>query len=383
MEGKAYLKILCISADSLDFTAYCRSSGTYARLTRDNPDYTVTVANLHKFGWDLLLQHDVVYVQRPHTRVQFEILKNASLCGRKTLIDFDDLYWDVPLCNPAWEFFTQEKNQDMVKACIRLADLVTVSTPKLEEAYAPYLKTGAKIKVIPNGYDSTVFSYHRGRLQKRQPLLWMRGSPTHDEDVRTFTPGILDALTKRPNYKFLCYGFHPWSITNSLPRDRWGYRKLPMLDYFYDTYKLNPAVMVVPLHHNDFNIAKSNVAAIEGAMTGSIVVAPSFLPEFDRLPGVIKYHDNESLSQALCQAMDLAGTKEGFEKIIELQKYIYQHLELGKINRLREEALNQLVHGKLDTPSVSSDNGGRSRDSIGDAPVKDEGSHPFSPPLFV
>src|SRR6185369_11101463 len=197
------MKIMAFLPDCADFTSFCRGSGPLNRLSRDFPDdFRVVYASPTQASWPFIQSADIILAQRPHTSGHLELCKTAKLSGRKLWIDFDDHFFAVETDNPGFEFFTQEKNKQNVRSIISLADLVTVSTPLLRDVYKPFVPKSGKIAVVPNSYDSTIFPYHKAPLQKRQPILWTRGSPTHFHDISCFADGIVAALNDKPDYKF-------------------------------------------------------------------------------------------------------------------------------------------------------------------------------------
>jgi hypothetical protein len=310
-------------------------------MVRDQMGVEIEYA-LQVSAWTQIHRADIVMMQRPHTKEHSQYAQNVKLANRKLWVDFDDDYLHVPDSNPAHAFFTDPQNNRWFKIALALADAVTVSTHALKEVYQPFSKV--PIQVLSNGYDSQLFGYHTGIFEKRRPIIWMRGGNSHDGDALTWSKQIVSAVVSHDDYRFVCYGFTPWPIVNELRPNTWSVRERPMMQYFHESYSMNPAVMVVPLENNAFNRSKSNVAAIEGTMTGSIVVAPAFLPEFESLPGAILYDERpQSLKDALVYALSIAGSESGFAHVMKMRHHILTHLELGSLNNKRDDLVQSLV----------------------------------------
>lgn len=357
------MKIAAFIPTPDDFTSYCRAVGPLNRLRKDFPnEFEITYFGHRATEWWHVQQADICFVQRPHNQAHLELCKLIKLSNQKLWIDYDDDLLNVPIANPTYEILSQPTAQSYIKNAIHLADLVTVSTPKLWEMYGPYLKKSAHIVTVPNGYDSTLFEYHKQHLIERNKIVWMRGSPTHDEDVECFADEIAEAMNSNPEWKFLCYGFMPWRITTQLKPESWGQRRFSMMQYFYDSWKIKPSVMVIPLKNNSFNQAKSNAAAIEGAMTGSLVVAPIYLKEFHDLPSAVFYDEKAgSMKAALKIAMSISDTLEGSSRVNELREYVQECLELGEMNSIRRSYLHSLVKNEMRADNKVYDSSSRSR----------------------
>jgi hypothetical protein len=314
-------------------------------MFRDGLISSVTYAtHAEHTQWIHLHQADVVLFQRPYTLTDFEILQAAKTSGRKVWVDFDDDYFETPHSNGEYYAFkVNRKSTKLIELSMKYADLVTVSTQRIKDTHQKFCKK--EIQVIPNGYDEDLFPYHKitaetGPLKK---IIWMRGSKTHDEDVNQYAEDIAGAINDHPDWKFLCYGFLPWHVTRLIKNpEQWGSRTLSMMRYFQDSFVLRPAVMVVPLANNKFNLAKSNIAAIEGAVVGSQVVVPEYLPEFERMPGTISYYDRpESMRQALERAIH--GFEKGHSDAGVLRHHVLHHLRLSQYNQKRLALLKDLL----------------------------------------
>jgi hypothetical protein len=93
---------------------------------------------------------------------------------------------------------------------------------------------------------------------------------------------------------------------------------------------------VFPLLKNDFNLAKSNIFAIEMLAAGGVVLAPIGIPEYN-IPGVLKY---DKFIDVLRIMKDKTFDRENIVR--EGRQYLNDVLRIDKVNQLRQQILNNL-----------------------------------------
>jgi hypothetical protein len=115
-----------------------------------------------------------------------------------------------------------------------------------------------------------------------------------------------------------------------------------IIDYFKFFNELNPNIFIYTLKDTQFNRAKSNISWIEATYAGAAVIAPSFLPEFANMPGVIAY--NELMDSVFENVKDYY---KGLAITNDLSwKYIKENLLLSQVNNKRYQSLLELKNNK-------------------------------------
>jgi hypothetical protein len=221
--------------------------------------------------------------------------------GQRLIVDVDDYYDGLhednaahaatdPAVNPV-------RNRDIYRRVIELADVVTVTTPFLQDTYA---SIHPDVRVIRNGIHPNMFVQRP--ITKRKPVIgWMGATGWRSGDLETMR-GWLPALLERHNLMFHHSGHHPDAPLAAdligVPHHRASiYKMLPMRKL---AHLMCFDIGLVPLNDVPFNHAKSNLKGLEYAASGIPFVAQA-LPEYRYLEasgvGVTASSDDEWVAQ--------------------------------------------------------------------------------------
>jgi hypothetical protein len=112
--------------------------------------------------------------------------------------------------------------------------------------------------------------------------MW-RGTNTHEMDVASVAPQIVELSKKYPNWRWLFMGSDFRMLEAFMAPKTYGYAGTfpEMSVYLRKLAELSAPIHIVPLVDNKFNHSKSNLAWLEATWAGSAVVAP-LMPEWDR-----------------------------------------------------------------------------------------------------
>lgn len=236
-----------------------------------------------------LSSYDLFFCHRPVTKAELNAILVAKEHGLKIVLDYDDLIWRIPVCNPAILSYTPDA-QNTTQEAVGLADLITVSTPGLAEQIR--LEFGQESTVIRNAWNE------RGRYAKEwnepQPdkpikVLW-RGSNTHDGDLMTHK----EAFKPNARIDFHFFGSLPWYLLQAygghLPHFGFTSPAPSFAEYMTTLRTLRPSFVVVPLEDSEFNHCKSGIAAMEAIQCGAIPMVPGYMEEFDLFPALRYTH---------------------------------------------------------------------------------------------
>ncbi len=226
---------------------------------------------------------NALFIHRPHTKEDYEMIEQAAKWGLKIWIDLDDNYWEIPPLNRAHNFFDKDRLK-IIDNCLKLADLITVSTDPLRDYVSMFSFVRCPVETVHNGINDfvmgdffpTSWNYKGGEVE----INW-RGSETHVPDLLAYKW----AFNNRENIKFTFWGYDPRLLT-----PKWGgnleqYEVKPyeksVLDYFMNFRRAQSDVLFVPLELNKFNRDKSAIAAYEAVWAGLYPICCAGLPEFE------------------------------------------------------------------------------------------------------
>jgi hypothetical protein len=324
-------EILFLTVCSSDTCAFYRSAGVVKDLRRKT-DHNITLMQMDQapMNWSFLTQFDLVMHQRPFSKDSLNICGYLKQCGIKLWLDYDDNLFALNPENPAYSIYNNPEIQANIKAMLGLADVVSVPTEYLRQAYSEFNKN---ICIIPNAFNDSFF--FRPELKPRTNHVVWRGPEAHIFDLMSYSKEVNQLTKDFPDWRFMFMGFSPWFLSETNNKGH-----VPSLDiavYMKTLFDMAPSCLHVPLADNAFNRAKSNIAAIEGGFAGAICVVPSWW----NMPGTVPYTDGPSYYAAIKSVITGEVDKVVQNRI--LWEYIMDVLPLSKVNWQRIEIINSLV----------------------------------------
>lgn len=320
------MKVLLIAPEPRDGTSWVRAWGPFSRLNVE-----LHAPNGRELNWAALWPYDVCVWQRPGNQLDVISISIAKKCGKGIWVDYDDNGFDIPEDNPAADFYNQEDKRACMRECMRLADIVTVSTPALKEALLEQVPT-ADIRVVPNAVDDYFFAVEPSYHERNKTIL-IRGASGHQNDYLHYKDAILELLRVNPDYTLSICGYHP-SWLSEIPDSQLRlYQFVDIPSYFEQLMQIRPAIMIVPLLDNRFNRCKSNISFLEGTLAGAVVIGPN-LPEFN-VPGCYTINGPEELKDSFDHVRDYAA--------LYYQSAIKNLPKLSEVNELRRDILDELM----------------------------------------
>jgi hypothetical protein len=320
------LKIQIISSHPHGACSYYRAHGVLPKIKNVQTEAIETVS------WQQLSNTDIVFIERPHDKTFLEACKIVKNFGIKVWVDFDDNLFCLPEWNPAKDFYKSESTQACMIESMKLADIVTVATDAIKEAYIKYNKN---IVVIPNAFNNYNFNLDYN-LSNKNVILW-RGSNTHRGDILPYLKKIWEIAKDKDKWQWHFIGNDLWWIVDYI-RNHVTTKELDIIRYFNKIKSINPAIYIVPLDFNEFNLAKSNCGWLEATYAGAVTLAPD-MPEWRR-PGIINYRDKKEFELLLIELMDNPKLrKQNYKKSFD---FIKSNLLLSTVNKKREEVIKSL-----------------------------------------
>lgn len=212
-----------------------------------------------------LVDVDVVVIQRTFPRAEnWPLIERVLGSGKRIVFEFDDLLFDMPPSN--WNHAPAEASKPFMLEMAARAHEVTVSTPALAEAIAPYAR---EVRVLPNLLDHRLWALDRPLLEPGKVVtIGYAGTREHVSDLGMVEEALLaiaERFAGRVRFKFLGCGSerlagHP---AYSFVRFEPGYA-----NYARKLQEAGIDIAVAPLEDNRFNRAKSHIKWLEYAACG-------------------------------------------------------------------------------------------------------------------
>lgn len=272
---------------------------------------------------------DVLLFNRNSTLGRFEVEKMKSQ-GYKIVVDVDD-FWHLPETHYLYNDLNKYMSSE-IPAYIRLADVVTASTPELAYQVS---KLNKNVVVIPNGLP-----FDQGQFTKSvdtssgSDLVYVAGA-SHKNDSRMMGEGAFgNALTlagyeaKHPEWKKIKEYFPKALYKNPKPAE--NYMSL------YDGHK----IAVAPLVEDSFNICKSNLKVLEAGAKGLPIICSPTLPYLNLVDkGVVLFAESPSDWTYLHDKLikDPVFYQDCAEK---LASHVREHYNIDKFNKLRQQVFD-------------------------------------------
>jgi hypothetical protein len=330
------MDLLFLNYDRTGACAFYRSSGIIKDLKKKTGHNIDSVSWRDvDVNWAMINNYDIIMFQRPYGKPALELCQYIKDCGVALWCDYDDNLLCIPEDNKASATYGSKEIQDSIKAILKLADVITVTTEPLRDSYNEF---NNNIEVIPNAFNDTIFN--RGILPPRKKIALWRGSDTHQLDLLAYGAPVNQSINEFPEWLFYFIGFNPWVlniIDNSLPAKNKGYMKdMDIIQYFHTVMKIAPSVLHVPLNDSLFNRCKSDIAFLESAYFGAICICPHWW----QIPGTIPYTSPDSYYEALKSVITGQVDIEVNNRIA--WEYIQDNLRLSQVNVKRVEIINSL-----------------------------------------
>lgn len=288
------VKIMAICPNLNDGTSFYRGAWPLSRMAKTFADISIHFQKIGKgetAGWAELSVYDVLFIQRPYTDWNLELLQVAKDSGLKTWVDYDDDLFNVEVHNPAFKTYSHGKVKDTISKIVKTADLVTFSTDQLKKVMG---FSHPNAHVVRNATDFDLLKVTRvEKSAKLDNVIFWRGSKTHDQDLFQYAEPMGEIAKEFPNWRFMFLG-SPWfGLLNYIPAKQSVV--LPVVElpkYFGFLQALQPTISIVPLSDSVFNRSKSNIAWQEATVAES----PALVPNWDEwnVPGAVCYSNCDS-----------------------------------------------------------------------------------------
>ena len=222
-----------------------------------------------------LSQIDILAMQRPAGKPGVRQLQ--QLQGKTALVyETDD---DMLQVDPSGlPHLYDEKMRETIRQCLRLSDMVTVSTPYLAEQMEPYNDNIVVLQNHINGELIPESERWQRELPEDRPLtIGWQGGTSHLMDMVGVADPLREVLEANPEVEMHFAGF---DYSPLLRRTcRWSTWRDNVWDHYKATAHFD--IAIAPLADHPFNRSKSHLKALEAAAMGQPIVASDLLPYRD------------------------------------------------------------------------------------------------------
>jgi len=282
-----------VPGGSAYYRMYLPSQACGVPSTLGHPAWTLTDGfgvhdgrNPPTYGYDIAVIHGMMQSQVPYQ------IEKAKALGQVIVSVVDDYYYDLPPTNVAYHTTdpatNPERNRDIYRDAVLLADVIVVTTPFLLAFYRDELKH-PDVRMIRNGVLPAQFR-HRTPIKRRPVLGWIGGIPWRASDPQQLAAWLPDFL--REHDLMFHHAGHTRTVRNvgieypsfaelvGIPADRITTSPLVTFAQYPSMFTFD--IGLIPLEPVPFNIAKSALKGLEYSMAGVPWVAQD-LPEYQLL----------------------------------------------------------------------------------------------------
>ncbi|MER3545234.1 MAG: hypothetical protein C4311_11700 [Chloroflexota bacterium] len=315
----------------------------------------------HGFAQTHLKDHDLAIFCRPFDQALARAVAAYVRAGIPVIVDIDDLFHAIPPHSPAYERVGPGNPAalKLLEQSIAAADVVTVATPRLAEAYRPLARS---LAILPSAWSRA--QWEQGGISSTPVLpplagedrgggkdgdhtgivLGWAGTTTHRVDVQEMRVGVLRALEQRPQARLVIIGDPGvYQVFKTLPAAQCTYRPgVPFAQYPKLLAEFD--ILLAPLEDNAFNRAKSDLKLLEAGICGIPWVA-SPLPAYrDWGVGGLFAATPDEWEQALLRLIDDADLRRRLGAEGRAQA---EMREISHIVRLWEAIIAETMGEKL------------------------------------
>ena len=320
-----------------DGCAWYRGIGPWSHIGKNFAD-EVEVRFAHsKIQWGDIRMADCLFMLRPYTAEEVMMARMAKRLKVPVWTDWDDFLFGLTPDNPAKPLYDDTNVTRNMNEILSLSSVVSVTTKALEAVMDVAMVKNCVN--IPNSYDPFFDTVRSTIKRSRSTQILYRGSVTHQRDLSLANKVFFTEESKQACWFFM--GLQPWEFDRM--KNATFVPGRGVFEYFEVLGALSIDIGIVPLASTQFNLCKSNIAAMEIALAGGVPLVPNW-PEWRDIPGAAFYSQNQSFEDefhnllALRQDYPSAVAKRAADTI----EYFKTERHLDKANAKRMEIIRSL-----------------------------------------
>ncbi|MCZ2827141.1 glycosyltransferase [Modestobacter sp. VKM Ac-2981] len=225
---------------------------------------------------------DVVVLQAPKTKEMLQCIRVLQAQGVAVVVEFDDLLSAVPFGHMGHKGLVRGGRAKIALECAKEADLVTTSTPALQQEYASHGRGVVVPNAVPRRIAELPPAYERDPGVVR--IGWTGNVAGHPYDLQEMGSGLQQALDRtRGRSEFVVLG-QKWDARERLrlPEEPSEVPWIPDVDEYSRAIGELFDVGIAPLRIDRFNTCKSWLKPLEYSARGVYCVRAR-TEEYERL----------------------------------------------------------------------------------------------------
>lgn len=255
-------------------------------------------------------------------------LQRRKKSGEKIVVDIDD-YWILDDSHYLYQRFAIAGMTELLINCLRLADVVTVTTPHLASRVR---EINRSVVVIPNAlpFDRGQFTRSENKYSDRT-FIWAGGA-SHRDDLKLLPDAGKDLCIAgvKP-------GVAEWTHCLAGRRGHSVKLGLPLSEYMsvYDGH----LCALAPLVDSEFNRCKSNLKMLEAGAKGLAFIASDVRPYLNEVDqDVVLYADSDwGFYEKMTTIKNCPQLAE--EQAQNLSDHVRKNYHLDDANELRRQVI--------------------------------------------
>ncbi|HEY3316805.1 MAG TPA: glycosyltransferase [Coriobacteriia bacterium] len=160
-----------------------------------------------------IARSDVLIVQRSTSALMPGVFRAARAQGVPVVYECDDNFLEITRdVDVVGAYYSDPFVQRLFKQSLRAADVVTVSTPVLAEAFAQYAR---RVQLLPNCIDPEYVGEACPAADEGPVIIGYAGTVTHNADFEVVWPALKRILAESPSVRMSFQGFIPEELRDS------------------------------------------------------------------------------------------------------------------------------------------------------------------------
>lgn len=332
------ISILLVTDSRYQGGSWWRSSGPFTHLRKmfTHTNFQFRWVDERDLRWVDVAGVDIVFMHRPFTDNHYRIFTLAHDFDVPVWLDIDDHLLEIPHDNATYNIYMDAKIHSNIIKMVLGSQVVTVSTNEMKRKYDRY-RPKKDIIILKNSFDERQWKYRDPISRANEKRILWRGSQHHQKDLLHVKDSIIRVAKEFKDIHFYFVGFKPWYIIEEVENAAYV-SVMNVIDFHKCLHSIHPDAVMVPLFDNDFNRCKSNIAALEGAMSCGMIMAPDW--EEWNMPGILNYQNFELSLMNVCEIIKEETHLKEMEKTWE---YIRHEYSLTKYNAKRMKIIDGLL----------------------------------------
>ena len=309
-----------------------------------------TVCDLKTFLKFPSYHYDIYVFHRPCSmNGKFKKIFQQLKKRHKILIaDYDDLIFSknvqtvqqapIKLCEGQTLAQTRQIMNDFTET-LKLFDNFSVTTAALQNAVLE-IKPKANVSIVHNFIPESVLSFIKQQNLQNAPkdknlIMYCSGGKTHNEDLQSVTPALIQTLDAHPELKLMIVG--TIDVPNELERHK-QYVYTERCLYLYLLKVMSTAALqIAPLIDTPTTRCKSNIKFLESALTGCALITSDCadtVADAQKGAHIGVAHCQEDWYQFIHNRAKLIDSKTRQKNIKYVEKHYTKNVFLKEFNQL-------------------------------------------------